>query len=84
MELLYMGLFWTVCIGALVAVVVAGLLAGGIANNRQESIAIDMSSDQESLSKAQDPLYYQLLNIKSVFSRIAQRFADRGEVPSRR
>jgi len=26
-----MGLFWTICIGALVAVVVAGLLAGGVA-----------------------------------------------------
>ena len=81
MELLYMGLFWTICIGALVAVVVAGLLAGGVANNRLESIAIDMSSDQDSLSKAKDS-YYPSLSIKSVVSWLTQRFGYREEVPA--
>ena len=82
---------WNCCIWACfglsasahhVAVVVAGLLAGGVANNRLESVAIDMSSDQDSLSKAKDPLYYQPLNIKGILSRLTQRSGYSEEVPA--
>ena len=77
LELLYVGLFWTILIGALVTIVLVGVLAGGVAHNRLESVAIDMSPDQDSLSTAKKP--YQPLNIKSVL-KACSWFGYRGKV----
>ena len=54
MELLQIGLFWTLLVGALATVLVVGVVAGGVSYNRLERIAIDMSTDEESLSRAEE------------------------------
>ena len=59
MELLQLGLFWTLLVGALAIVLVVAVVAGGVSYNRLERIAIDMSTDEESLSQAGEGLPYQ-------------------------
>ena len=64
MELIELGLFWVLLVGALATVLVVGVVAGGVSYNRLERIAIDMSTDEESLSKAEEGLPYQPVNAR--------------------
>ena len=64
MDLLQIGLFWALLVGALAIVLVVGVVAGGVSYNRLERIAIDMSTDEESLSKASGGLNYHPVNAK--------------------
>ena len=49
--------FWAMFLGSLIAVAVAGVLAGGVAYKRLESQVIDMSFGQEPLRKELPSLY---------------------------
>ena len=73
MELLQLGLFWTLLVGALVTVLVVGVVAGGVSYNRLERIAIDMSTDEESLSKAGEGLPYQQVQVRDWFKSLSRK-----------
>ncbi len=68
MELLQIGLFWALLVGALATILVVGVVAGGVSYNRLERIAIDMSTDEESLSKAEEGLPYQPVSTRGLVS----------------
>ena len=66
MELLQIGLFWALLVGALATILVVGVVAGGVSYNRLERIAIDMSTDEESLSKADEGIPYHPVSAKGL------------------
>ncbi len=66
MELLQIGIFWTLLVGALATVLVVGVVAGGVSYTRLERIAIDMSTDEESLSKADEGIPYHTVSAKGL------------------
>ncbi len=66
MELLQIGIFWVLLVGALATVLVVGVVAGGVSYTRLERIAIDMSTDEESLSKADEGIPYHPVNAKGL------------------
>ena len=68
MELVQIGLFWVLLAGALAMVLVVGVVAGGVSYNRLERIAIDMTTDEESLSKADEGIPYHPVNAKGLVS----------------
>ena len=68
MEFIQLGLFWALLVGALATILVVGVVAGGVSYNRLERIAIDMSTDEESLSNAGEGLPYQPVNTKGFVS----------------
>ena len=66
MELLQYGIFYILLIGALTTVLVVGVVAGGVSYTRLERIAIDMSTDEESLSQAEEGLPYHSYNARGL------------------
>ncbi len=68
MEFIQLGLFWALLVGALATILVVGVVAGGVSYNRLERIAIDMSTDEESLSKAGEGLPYQPVSTRGLVS----------------
>ena len=80
MELLQIGLFWTLLVGALATVLVVAVVAGGggVSYNRLERIAIDMSTDEESLSKAEAGLPYHSVNAKGLVSGLSRKLRITG------
>ena len=79
MELLQIGFFWALLVGALGIVLVVGVVAGGVSYNRLERIAIDMSTDQESLSKAEEGLPYQPVNAKGMVTGLFRKLRITGQ-----
>lgn len=78
MELLQIGLFWTLLVGALATVLVVGVVAGGVSYNRLERIAIDMSTDEESLSRAEAGLPYQQVNARGLMGGLLRKLRMTG------
>ena len=78
MELLQIGLFWALLVGALATILVVGVVAGGVSYNRLERIAIDMSTDEESLSKAEEGLPYHPVNTKGLVSGLFRKLRITG------
>ena len=68
MEFIQLGLFWALLVGSLATILVVGVVAGGVSYNRLERIAIDMSTDEESLSKVEEGLPYQPVNTRGLVS----------------
>ena len=79
MELLQLGLFWALLVGALATILVVGVVAGGVSYNRLERIAIDMSTDQESLSIAGEGLPYQRVNTRGLVSGLFRKLRKTGD-----
>lgn len=73
MELLQIGFFWVLLVGALATVLVVGVVAGGVSYNKLERIAIDMSTDEESLSMAGEGLPYHSVNAKGMVRGLARK-----------
>ena len=78
MELLQIGLFWTLLVGALATVLVVAVVAGGVSYNRLERIAIDISTDEESLSKTEAGLPYHSVNAKGLVSGLSRKLRITG------
>ncbi len=78
MELLQIGIFWVLLVGALATILVVGVVAGGVSYNRLERIAIDMSTDEESLSKADEGLPYHAVNTKGLVSGLFRKLRISG------
>ncbi len=78
MELLQLGLFWALLVGALATVLVVGVVAGGVSYNRLERIAIDMSTDEESLRKADEGRPYQPVNTRGLVSGLFRKLRKTG------
>jgi len=78
MELLQIGIFWVLLVGALATILVVGVVAGGVSYNRLERIAIDMSTDEESLSKADEGLPYHAVNAKGLASGLFRKLRISG------
>ena len=79
MELLQIGLFWTLLVGALATVLVVGVVAGGVSYNRLERIAIDMSADEESLSPAEEGLPYQQVDARGLMGGLLRKLRITGK-----
>ncbi len=79
MELLQIGVFWVLLGGALATVLVVGVVAGGVSYNRLERIAIDMSTDEESLSNADEGLPYHPVNAKGLVSGLSRKLKITGD-----
>ncbi len=79
MEILQIGLFWTLLVGALGTVLVVGVVAGGVSYNRLERIAIDMSTDEESLSRAEKGLPYQQVNARGLIGGLIRKLRITGK-----
>ena len=79
MELLQIGIFWTLLVGSLVTVLVVAVVAGGVSYNRLERIAIDMSTDEESLRKAQEGLPYHAVSARGLVSGLFRKLRITGE-----
>ncbi len=79
MEFIQLGLFWALLVGALATILVVGVVAGGVSYNRMERIAIDMSTDEESLSKAQQGLPYHAVSPRGLVSGLFRKLRITGE-----
>ena len=79
MELLQIGFFWALLVGALVTVLVVAVVAGGVSYNRLEGIAIDMSTDEESLSKAEEGLPYYAVSPRGLVSGLFRKLRITGQ-----
>ena len=79
MELLQIGIFWVLLVGALATILVVGVVAGGVSYNRLDRIAIDMSTDEESLSNAGEGLPYQPVNTRGLVSGLFRKLRKTGD-----
>ena len=58
---------------------VVGVVAGGVSYNRLERIAIDMSTDEESLSQAEKGLPYQQVNARGLIGGLFRKLRITGK-----
>ena len=79
MELFQLLLFWPLLIGALATVLVVGVVAGGVSYTRLERIAIDMSTDEESISKADEGIPYHSVNAKGLLEGLFRKVRKTGD-----
>jgi uncharacterized membrane protein len=79
MEFIQLGLFWALLVGALATILVVGVVAGGVSYNRLERIAIDMSTDEESLSNAGKGLPYQPVNTRGLVGGLFRKLRKTGD-----